>query len=187
MNFLSPHPKERNLYLAQQVDQSSINTISKAIIEINDDDEILSQVYSLQGFEYTPKPIKLYIDSYGGLVYQCLGLLGIMEHSKTPVQTIVTGCAMSCGFLIAIAGHEKLCYKKATFMYHQISTGFYGKAKDMEDEMLEARRLQKILEDHTLENTGLTKEMLKDNFHKKVDWFFSAKEAYKYGIVNTIL
>jgi ATP-dependent Clp protease protease subunit len=89
-----PEPKERNLFLAKQVDQDSINQISKAIIAINEDDEYVSKIYNAHDFEYKPKPIKLYIDSYGGLVYQCMGLLGIMKASKIPVHTIVTGCAM---------------------------------------------------------------------------------------------
>ena len=107
-----PKPKDRNLFLAQQVEQASINSISKSIIEINDDDAELMQVYAMHGLEYKPKPIKLYIDSYGGYVYQCLGLLGIMKSSNVPVHTIVTGCAMSCGFLISISGHKRFGYDK---------------------------------------------------------------------------
>ena len=82
-------PKERNLYLAKQVDQSSINEITKSIIEICENDEYLIKLYALHDIIYKPKPIKLYIDSYGGHVYQCLGLLGVMKNAKTPVHTIV--------------------------------------------------------------------------------------------------
>jgi hypothetical protein len=39
---------------------------------------------------------------------------------------------MSCGFLIAIAGHKRFAYSNSTFMYHQVSNGFAGKLKDME-------------------------------------------------------
>ena len=71
-----PSPKERKLFLDRQVSQSSINAISKEIIGINDHDEYIERIYEAHDLQYVPKPIKLYIDSYGGLVYQCLGLLG---------------------------------------------------------------------------------------------------------------
>jgi ATP-dependent protease ClpP protease subunit len=87
-------PKERVLHLAQQVDQASINAITKSIIEINESDAHISKISEVHGFTYNPKHIELYIDSYGGYVYQCLGLVGIMRACKTEIHTIVTGCAM---------------------------------------------------------------------------------------------
>ena len=90
-----PLPKNRNLYLAKQVDQASMNSLTKSILEINENDEYLSKLYAVHDLDYKPRPIKLYIDSYGGAVYQCFGLLGVMEKSNTPVHTIVTGAAMS--------------------------------------------------------------------------------------------
>jgi len=151
-----PIPKERQLHLAQQVDQASMNALTKSILEINEDDDYIAKMSEISGFTYQPKPIEIFIDSYGGYVYQCLGLLGVIEKSNTPVHTIVTGCAMSCGFLISISGHKRFAYDKATFMYHQVSSGASGKLKDLEEEVIETKRLQKILEEHTLAKTKMT-------------------------------
>ena len=182
-----PAPRDRNLYLARQVDQISMNDISKAILEINSDDAYLIKLYDVHGITYTPSPINLYIDSYGGYVYQCLGLLSIMEKSVVPVHTIVTGCAMSCGFLISIAGHKRYSYDKSTFLYHQVGGGAGGKVQDMEEEVIEMKRLQSIIETHTIKNTKLTKKMLSENKAKKIDWVFNAKEALRHGIINEII
>lgn len=187
MELQLPIPKERILQLAQQVDQASINLLTKAIIDINNDDQYLIKLAELNGFIYKPKPIKVYIDSYGGHVYQCLGLLGVMGNSVVPVHTIVTGCAMSCGFLIAVAGHERYAYDKATFMYHQVSTGFEGKIKDMDEDFIETKRLQKIIETHTLSKTKLTKKQLTDNYNAKKDWYINTKDALKYKIIDEII
>ncbi len=124
-----PLPKERKLYLAKQVDQASIGALTQQILDINQDDEYLKKLSEISGFIYLPKPIELYIDSYGGVVYQCFGLLSVMKKSKTPVHTIVTGCAMSCGFMIAITGHRRICYEKATYMYHQAGSAAWGESK----------------------------------------------------------
>jgi ATP-dependent Clp protease protease subunit len=182
-----PHPKERNLYLAKQVDQVSINEISKAIIDINESDETLKKLYAVYDLEYRPKPIKLYIDSYGGYVYQCLGLLGIIEKSQAPVHTIVTGCAMSCGFLISISGHKRYGYSGSTYLYHQVSSLAWGPAKQMEEDVIETKRLQKIIEKHTLRYTNIPKEKLKEVYQRKIDWFIDSKEAIKLGIIDEII
>lgn len=180
-------PKERNLYLQKQVDQASMGDLTQKIIEINEDDARLKKLYDVYGIEYKPKPIKIYIDSYGGQVYQCFGLLGVMEKSKTPIHTIVTGCAMSCGFMILISGHKRFAYKLSTPLYHQVSTTKSGTLKEIEEEMIETKRLQETIEEITLERTKITKKKLKEIYDGKIDWFMSAKEAVELGVVDEIL
>jgi ATP-dependent Clp protease protease subunit len=182
-----PGPIERDLYLAKQVDQASINEITKQIIEINNSDQEIIQIAKIYGFEYTPKPIKLYVDSYGGYVYQCLGLLGVMEKSQIPIHTIVTGCAMSCGFLIGIAGHERYGFSGSTYLYHSVSSASWGTTKQMEEDVIETKRLQKIIEKHTLKNTDITKEELREIYEKKIDWYIDSKLAKKLGVIDEII
>ena len=180
-------PLERNLYFTSQVDQTSIATISKDILTINKNDEFLKKQYSVFDLEYTPKPIKIFIDSYGGYVYQCFGLLSIMDSSKTEIHTIVTGAAMSCGFMMAIHGHKRYAYKHATLMYHQVSSGAWGKLKDMEEDIEETKRLQKKIQELTVKKTKISLSKLEDNFERKKDWFMSAEEALTNGCVDEIL
>jgi len=180
-------PAPRNLFLAQQVDQDSMNNLSKAIIEIREHDEYLKKLYPLFDISYSPKPIIIYVDSYGGAVYQCFGLLSIMKDKGTPVDTIVTGCAMSCGFMIAIHGNHRKIHKHGTMMYHQVSSVARGKVADIEEDVLETKRLQKAIEDMTLEATKITKEKLEKVYKRKHDWFLDAKDALKWGCVDEII
>ena len=182
-----PLPKARNLYFTSQVNQESIAAVSKAILEINASDRFLAKQYAVYDQEYIPKPIKLYIDSYGGYVYQCFGLLGIMDNSKTPIHTIVTGAAMSCGFMMAIHGHKRFAYKHATLMYHQVSSHAWGKLKDMEEDIQETTRLQEMIENMTVRRTKLSPAKLKDCFDRKRDWFMAADEALKNGCIDAII
>ena len=179
-------PSSRNLFFAHQVDQDKINDLSRAIIEIREHDEFLKKLYPLYGLSYEPKPIVIHIDSYGGAVYQCFGLLSIMKAKGTPVDTIVTGCAMSCGFMIAIHGARRSIHKHGTMMYHQVSTGLFGKVADIEEDLAETQRLQKKIEEMTLENTKITKEKLLKVYKGKQDWYLDAKEALKWGCVDDI-
>jgi ATP-dependent Clp protease protease subunit len=180
-------PKARNLFFTEQVDQASISKLTQAIIMIQEHDENLQKEYALHDITYKPKPIKIYIDSFGGSVYQCLGLLSVMEKCTTEIHTIVTGCAMSCGFMMLISGHKRFAHKLSTPLYHQVSSLAWGKIKDMEEDVVETKRLQKMLEDITLEKTSISKKKLKKIYKGKKDWFMSAEEALELGVVDEIL
>jgi ATP-dependent Clp protease protease subunit len=186
-NFDIPSPRARKLYLAAQVNQKSMNDLTKAIIGINEHDRLLEKLYPAYNVEYTPPPIEIYIDSYGGAVYQCFGLLGVMEKSVTPVHTIATGAAMSCGFMILISGHKRFGYRHSTPLYHQVSTGFWGKVKDMEENLEQTKKLQKKIEEITLERTNISKKKLKEILKNKVDWYMTAEEALALGVIDGIL
>lgn len=177
-----PIPKSRTLYLTDQVTQKSIGDLTKSILEINEDDSQLEKIYAIHSLKYERKPIKIYIDSYGGYVYQCFGLLSIMESSETPIHTIATGAAMSCGFMILICGHKRFGYKLCTPMYHQVSSWAAGKVQDMKED-----RLQKIIEEITLKRTKIKKEKLEKIREKKHDWFMTAEQAVKNGVLDEIL
>ena len=187
MSTTLPRPKSRNLYLPEQVTQESMNKLTKSIVDINENDEYLVKLYAINNIEYKPAPIKLYIDSFGGAVYQCFGLLGVMDKSTTPIHTIVTGAAMSCGFMILISGHRRFGYPLSTPLYHQVSTGFYGKIKDMEEKLEESKRLQKKIEELTLDRTKISKKKLNDILKNKVDWYMTAEEALSLGVLDEII
>ena len=186
-SFFIPKQKERNLFFSEQVDQESIVNIIRDNIEINELDDYMEKFYMIHDLEYKRKPIKLFIDSYGGDTYQCFGLISIMEASKTEVHTYITGAAMSCGFMIAICGHKRFCYKLSTPLYHQISTGIWGTLKEVEEDVKEARRLQKKIEEIVMSKTKITKEQLEKIYKRKKDWYITPKEAIKLGIVDEIV
>jgi ATP-dependent Clp protease protease subunit len=186
-NTVIPAPKQRNLYLPDQVTQKTMNDLTKNIVMINEHDVFLKKTYKIHNIKYKLNPIKIYIDSYGGAVYQCLGLLGVMEKSRTPIHTIVTGAAMSCGFMILISGHKRFGYSQSTPLYHQVSTGFYGTIKGMEEKVKESKRLQHKIEEITLNRTKITKKKLKKVMKNKFDWFMTAEEALLLGVIDEIL
>jgi ATP-dependent Clp protease protease subunit len=94
---------------------------------------------------------------------------------------------MSCGFLIAIAGHKRYAYPMATLMYHQVSSGAIGKAKDLEEDLIETKRLQKMLEKHTLDCTKIKKKKLKEVYKTKLDWFMTPKEAKELNVIDDVI
>ena len=187
MSSTLPKPRARTLYLPEQVNQESMNKLTKSIIEINKSDSYLKKLYGINDIEYVPKPIEIYIDSYGGAVYQCFGLLGVMDKSVTPVHTIVTGAAMSCGFMILISGHKRFGYEMSTPLYHQVSSSSRGKVQDLEENLQETKRLQQKIEEITLQRTTISKKKLKEILKNKVDWYMTAQEALALGVIDEIV
>ena len=182
------NPKERNLYLTTRVDQDSISAIIKEIVIINAEEEKLLKSIKNNGLKgYKSKPIVLHIDSYGGDVYSCLGLISVMQNSKIPVHTVVLGCAMSAGFNIACAGAKRFIHEHSTMMYHQMTTFEWDKLSAVKEDVIAATKLEKIVLNIIFENTNITKKQIKKVHDKKTDWYFSAKEALKYGIVDEII
>lgn len=180
-------PLKRNLFISETITQASMKKITQDIVDINDLDEEIAAQYQIQRMIYTPKPIKLYIDSYGGQIYSCFGLLGIIEKSKTPIHTIVTGCACSAAFLISITGHKRYGYDKSTFMYHEASKVTAGKLTEIKEDVDVLEKLQVILDKHVIDNTKISLEKLNKLNRKKKDWYVDSKKAIKLGIIDEII
>ena len=130
------------------------------------------------------QPIKVYIDSNGGCLDDTLTMIDAISMSKTPVWTICVGNAYSGGFFTFIAGHKRIAYPLASFLYHEGSTGNMadaGKFRNFAD--FYTKQLDQ-LKDITLKYTKITPEEYQE--HIKDDWWLTANEAINYGICDEI-
>lgn len=159
------------------IDTEIINEVIHDIYEINEED-VKKQ---------TVEPIKLIINSVGGEIYSGLALVDVIDNSLTPIHTICHGSAMSMGLIIFAAGHHRVASKYATFMYHEAMYPIDGKVAFHKQELKEASRTDKICDDYLLSKTKLTTKILDDVKSKQAEWYFDAKTALKYGVVNEIL
>lgn len=171
---------ERRIYV-NDIDPTDCVEIVKQIHAINAEDDKNEETYA----DYERKPIDMYISSYGGSIYDGLTVVDAMEKSKTPIHTHVN-YAMSMGFIISLFGHKRTCNKYARFMWHSMSAGTIGKLKDMEEDMVENKYLQEVMDKITLSRTKLTKKKLKEIIDAKKDFYFNADDALAAKIVDGI-
>lgn len=179
----------RNLFFNVNVNQESISHLTKKIVEINESDartEAMIQAGILP-FTFNRPPIKIYIDTYGGEVYPILGLISLIESSKTPIHTICTGIAASAGFMLLISGHKRFAHKYSTLMYHQLSSGTAGTLKEMEESIEQKAKLQSTLEAIVKEKTKISGKTLKESFEKKIDLFYDVNQAIALGCIDEII
>lgn len=168
-----PIPMYRNILLSENVESSSVKNIINSIMAINHDDDEKETEYK----DWVREPIKLFINSFGGSVYDGLAVVDVIKNSKTPVYTISIGSSMSMGLWMFMAGHKRLIGENATLMFHDISCGIHDKTEGWKQEIKEMERLQKILIDEIVSKTLVKKEKLEDYINRKAEWYIPACEA----------
>jgi ATP-dependent Clp protease protease subunit len=155
-----------------------------------DDDSaniVIAQLLFLQS-EDSKKDIKLYINSPGGSVTSSLAIIDTMNHIKNDVSTVCVGLAASGGALLLSAGKKgkRFSLPNSEIMIHQPHiSGVGGQTSDIEitaKNMIKSReRLNKML----AENTGQPLAKIQKDVDR--DYYMSAEEAKKYGLIDKIL
>ena len=131
------------------------------------------------------KPILIQIMSYGGDLYQAYALVAAILASTTPVYTVNCGVAMSAGFLILLAGHERYAMKYSTAMLHQGSGGAQGTFSEMKEQQRNYERLINQMRDYIIERTSIDTKLFKKNQEK--DWYLNCDEQIKYNVVSKVV
>ncbi|WP_025414403.1 ATP-dependent Clp protease proteolytic subunit [Gemmatirosa kalamazoonensis] len=156
---------------------------------VNDDvaNSIIAQLLFLES-DAPGKEIQLYINSPGGVVSAGLAIYDAMQYLSSPVSTTVVGMAASMGCFLLTAGRKgrRAALPHARIMMHQPSGGAErGAAADIEivaKEILHNRaKLYELLGKHT----GQPLERIERDFER--DRWFSAAEALRYGLIDTVL
>jgi ATP-dependent protease ClpP protease subunit len=62
-----------------------------------------------------------------------------------------------------------------------------GNVKEMEEGIMQTKKLQEIIENHTIENTAITREKLEKIYKRKQDWYITPEEALELDIIDGIL
>ena len=177
----------RSIWLTTEVYPETIATVIQQIHTINYQDTRKEKEATLDGQIYVRPPIKLYVSSYGGSVYDGFGLVGAILASKTPVHTYATGKVMSMGFVLAISGKKRFAYPHTTYMFHSVSDTAWGKFTELAESVEEDRRLQTKIDTLTTTRTNITQERLNDIHLRKFDWYFDAIDALELNCVDEIL
>lgn len=165
--------KERIIFLHDEVDQNSASLVVAQLLFLESED--------------AKKDITLYINSPGGHVTAGMAIIDTMHHIKPDVATICTGMAASMGALILSQGTKgkRFVLPNSEVMIHQPLGGIQGQASDIaitaQNILKTKERINKMLADAT----GKTIAQVEKDSDR--DYWMSAEEAKKYGIVDQIL
>jgi ATP-dependent Clp protease, protease subunit len=147
---------------------------------------VIAQLLFLQS-ENPKKDISLYINSPGGSASATLAMIDTINHIKNDVSTICIGMAASGGAWLLSAGTKGKRYALANseVMIHQPLGGAEGQATDIEITAKHIVGLRKRLAEIMAKNTGQKVDKVQQDLER--DFFMSADEAKKYGIIDKVL
>lgn len=174
---------KRIFYLSDEIDNNVVGKLCYQLLMLNEQDDEREK----KEVGYKRKPIKLYIQSFGGSVYDALAFVDSIMNSKTPVWTYSNGYAMSAGFLIFLAGQKRYATRHTTFLYHQISF-WLGNSKFQEfvDNVKEMEYIQEKCEDFVCSRTKIKKTQLLKIRNSKQDFYIHSNDFVKLGICEVV-
>jgi ATP-dependent Clp protease protease subunit len=131
--------------------------------------------------------IQLYLNSPGGMVYAGLGIYDTMQLVTPDVATICTGMAASMAAVLLTAGAKgkRTALPHSRVLIHQPMGGAEGQASDIEIAAREIKKLKGELYDIISKHSGKSVKQIEKDADR--DYWMSAEEAVKYGMIDSIL
>ena len=153
-------------------------------------DEIASLVIAQMLFleaEDPDKDITFYVNSPGGIVTAGLAIYDTMNYVRCDIVTLCMGQAASMGALLLTAGThgKRFALPNSRILIHQPMGGFQGQATDIDIHAQEILRMRSDLNKILAKHTGQNIRKIKKDTDR--DYFMSAEEAKKYGIIDKVL
>jgi ATP-dependent Clp endopeptidase proteolytic subunit ClpP len=158
----------------------------KSILELTEMIKKLTKELLMLNIQFnTDVEIWLHINSGGGDVFAILSCIYLMENNKININTIVEGQACSAATILAMVGKTRQITQNSYMLIHNISSGFWGKMHEFEDEMKNLTLLTKDIRKMYNKYTNIKAKQL-DQLLKK-DLLLNAKTCVSYGLVDEII
>jgi ATP-dependent Clp protease, protease subunit len=165
--------KDRIIFIGTEIDDEVANLVVAQLLFLQTED--------------SKRDISLYINSPGGSVTAGLAIYDTMQFLTCDVATYCLGMAASMGSFLLAAGTrgKRFALPNSDIMIHQVSGGAQGAASDVErtvEWMFRTKaRIIRLLAHHT----GNAEDQIRRDSDR--DFWMSAEEAKKYGIVDKVV
>lgn len=165
--------RERIIFLGEPIDDAVANTL-------------IAQLLFLDA-ENSKEDIKLYINSPGGSVTAAMAMYDTMQHVKADVSTICIGQAASAAAVLLACGAKgkRFSLPNARVLIHQVMGGVEGQQKDVEIQAKEMLRIKNQINQILSRHTGQPMKKIEQDSDR--DYFMTAEEAKKYGLIDKII
>lgn len=165
--------KERIIFLGEPIDDAVVNTV-------------IAQLLFLDA-ENSKEDIKIYINSPGGSVTSAMALYDTIQHVKADVSTICIGQAASAAAVLLACGAKgkRFSLPNSRVLIHQVMGGAEGQQKDVEIQAQEMKRIKNQVNAILAKHTGQPVAKIEKDTDR--DYFMTAEEAKKYGIIDKII
>lgn len=165
--------KERIVFLAGPITDGMANAVIAQLLFLDSQD--------------SKADIKLYINSPGGSVTAALAIYDTMEFVKADIATICIGIAASASAVLLSAGAKgkRFSLPNSEVLIHQVMGGAEGQATEILIAAKHIERMKKHLNEILAKHTGQSESKIEQDTDR--DYWLTAEEAKKYGIVDEII
>lgn len=165
--------KDRIIFLGGPIDDEVANIVMAQLLFLESEDN--------------KKDISIYINSPGGVVTAGMAIYDTIQFIKPDVATICIGQAASAAAVLLAAGAKgkRFALPNARVMIHQVMGGAEGQARDVEIQTKEMLRIKKMIDEILAKHTGQTIEKIEKDSDR--DYYMSAEEAKKYGLIDKVI
>ncbi len=173
MDVFSRLMMERIIFLGVPIDDYVSNVVQAQLLFLEHID--------------SKKPITLYINSPGGLIYPGLGIYDTMNYINPDVITICTGLAASMAAILLAAGTKgkRAALPHSRIMIHQPMGSASGQATDIEITAREIVKIKKELYEILALHTGQPLPKIEKDADR--DHWMTAEEAKEYSIIDEVI
>lgn len=165
--------KERIIFLSGEVNNVTADLIVAQLLFLESEDP--------------DKDIQIYINSPGGSVSAGMAIYDTMQYIRSDVSTICIGLAASMGAFLLAAGTpgKRYALPNSDIMIHQPLGGAQGQAADIIIQAEKIKNVRKRMNEILAARTGQTLKKIERDTDR--DFYMTAEEAVKYGIVDAVI
>lgn len=171
-----------HIYFYSDVNNKSAFEVTKAF------EKVKYEILNLKNkFDIQPV-IHLHINSFGGCMFSAFCIIDAMrkiQNEGIEVYTYCEGKVASSGTLISVHGDKRFISQNAVMLIHQLSSVFWGKFSELEDDWENCQMLMRKLKKVYKTNGKFKKRELDDLL--KHDIWFEADKCLEKGLVDEIL
>ncbi len=155
--------------------------------EIDDNlaNSIVAQLLYLDSLNHND--ISIYINSPGGSITSGMAIYDTMNFIKSDISTICIGMAASMAAFLTSSGTKGKRYilPNAEIMIHQPLGGAQGQATEIKIAAERILKLKDKINQILAINTNQPLKKIEEDTER--DYFLSAKESLKYGLIDKII
>jgi ATP-dependent Clp endopeptidase proteolytic subunit ClpP len=171
---------ENKIYYYAGVNRESAAELNKKIGEIESKSLTLANTLDID-----PPTLKLLINSGGGSITAGISSMDTILRTKVPVHTYVDGFAASAATFLSVVGSYRFMSRNSYMLIHQLSSQFWGKYSEFEDEKQNMDLMMRTIKDVYKKYTKLPMKKLDEIL--KHDLLWDAKTCLEYGLIDEII
>ncbi len=147
---------------------------------------VVAQLLVLQ-HDDPDRDIWLYLNSPGGVIRAGLAIYDTMQIVTPDVCTVCVGRSASMATVLLAGGAKgkRFALPHATIHSHPAGGGAEGYAPDVEIQVREMLRLQRLIRELMAKDTGQPLERIEQDFSR--DAYLTPEQAIAYGLIDSVL